>query len=132
MIRCGIDTIEIERLKCLNPAIRARFLIRVYTEAELSQACGRNDALSGLFTAKEAVAKALGTGIGLVKWQEIEILHLPSGEPEVHLHGNAALVAIQKGLSTWAVSISHDRSKAIAMAIASESDPYTQHNQELL
>ena len=117
-LHSGIDIIEISRLDQVNPAIRRRFIKRVYTQAEIEQARNRSDSLTGLFAAKEAVSKALGTGIGYVHWQDIEIIHLPSGQPTVKLHGNARLVAEQKGLSTWSVSISHDREKVVAMAVA--------------
>jgi len=118
IIRSGIDTIEISRLKEIKPAIRKRFIERVYTPKEIAQARDRDDVLSGLFAAKEAVSKALGTGIGHVGWQDIEILHISSGQPIVALHGNAKKVAEQLKLLEWSVSISHDRNKAIAMAVA--------------
>jgi phosphopantetheine--protein transferase-like protein len=114
----GIDTIEISRLDEINSAIRERFIQRVFTDKEIEQARNRSDVLSGLFAAKEAVSKALGTGIGFVHWRDIEIVHLASGQPTVVLHGNAKTVANQLGLKTWSVSISHDRDKAIAMAVA--------------
>jgi len=117
-ISSGIDSIEISRLGEINPSIRKRFIARVFTPAEIAQARDRNDALSGLFAAKEAVSKALGTGIGRVHWQDIEILHLPTGKPTLQLHGNAKIVADQLGLADWSVSISHDRTKALAIAVA--------------
>jgi holo-[acyl-carrier protein] synthase len=117
-LRSGIDTIEVSRLEEIRPAIRARFIQRVFTEREIIQARDQNDALSGIFAAKEAVSKALGTGIGFVHWRDIEIVHLPSGRPTVRLHGNAETVARDLGLTEWSVSISHDRNKAIAMAVA--------------
>ena len=117
-LRSGIDTIEISRLAEINPTIRKRFIQRVFTETEATQARDRNDALSGIFAAKEAVSKALGTGIGFVAWRDIEIIHLPTGQPTVKLHGNAKLVAEKLGLTEWSVSISHDRTKAIALAVA--------------
>jgi holo-[acyl-carrier protein] synthase len=118
ILRSGIDTIEIARLEEIREGIRERFIQRVFTAAEIDQARDRSEALSGLFAAKEAVSKALGTGIGFVGWQEIEILHLPTGQPILYLHGNAKAVADQLGLTTWSVSISHDRDKAIAIAVA--------------
>jgi len=118
ILRSGIDTIEISRLREIRPAIRDRFIRRVFTDQEITQARDRNEVLSGLFAAKEAVSKALGTGIGHVGWREIEILHLPSGQPIVILHGAAKQVAEGLHLTEWSVSISHDRSKAIAMAVA--------------
>jgi len=114
----GIDTIEISRLAEIKPAIRERFIERVFTSRESAQARDRNEVLSGLFAAKEAVSKALGTGIGYVNWQDIEILHLETGQPILILHGNAKKVAEQLGLTEWSVSISHDRNKAIALAVA--------------
>lgn len=118
ILRSGIDTIEVSRLEEIQPAIRTRFIARVFTPGEIAQARDRNDVLTGLFATKEAVSKALGTGIGYVAWQDIEILHLPTGQPIVHLHGHAAEVAAKSGLTTWSVSISHDRTKAVAMAVA--------------
>lgn len=118
ILRSGIDTIEISRLKEIKPEIRERFITRVFTEKEIAQARDRNDVLSGLFAAKEAVSKALGTGIGRVAWRDIEILHLISGQPTVHLQDHARSVAEQLGLEEWSVSISHDRTKAVAMAVA--------------
>jgi holo-[acyl-carrier protein] synthase len=118
ILRSGIDIIEISRLEQIHPAIRERFISRVFTPDEIKQAGDRSEALTGLFAAKEAVSKALGTGIGNVQWQDIEILHLPSGQPEVKLHGNGKRVADHLGLGAWSVSISHDRDTVVAMAVA--------------
>lgn len=118
MIKSGIDLIRTNRLAEVNPLIRRRFIQRVFTQAEQAQAKDDNESLSGLFAAKEAVSKALGTGIGKVAWQDIEILHEWTGEPSVHLHGNALLVAEKKGLRQWSVSITHDGGLAAAVAVA--------------
>ena len=117
-LRSGIDIVEIHRLDEINPAIRARFINRVFTPAEQALARGRTESLSGRFAAKEAVSKALGTGIGRVRWQDIEILRGPAGEPVLQLHGLAREVAAQLGLIEWSVSISHGRSHAVAVAVA--------------
>jgi len=122
MIKCGIDAVEIKRLDEINPAIRTRFIHRVYTPLEQAQLQGNTEALAGVFAAKEAVSKALGTGIGTgigkVHWQDIEIIHAYSGEPEVRLHGAANEVAAARHLSEWAVSITHDGGIAMAVAVA--------------
>jgi len=118
MIKCGIDVVEIKRLDEINPAIRARFIQRVFTPLEQAQLKGDSEALAGVFAAKEAVSKALGTGIGKVHWQDIEIIHAHSGEPEVRLHGAANEVAAGHHLSEWAVSITHDGGMAMAVAVA--------------
>ena len=58
MIKCGVDAVEIKRLDEINPAIRARFIQRVYTPLEQAQLQNSSEALAGVFAAKEAVAKA--------------------------------------------------------------------------
>ncbi|MFH1446822.1 MAG: hypothetical protein ABIG43_05370, partial [Chloroflexota bacterium] len=73
---------------------------------------------------------ALGAGIGLVNWQDIEIINLPSGEPALYLHNHAAEIASEKGLNDWSVSISHDRNKAVAMAIATSKFTSNHRNQK--
>lgn len=118
MIKTGIDLIRTNRLAEVDPAIRERFIKRVFTPTEQEQSGGDIESLSGIFAAKEAVSKVLGTGIGKVAWQEIEIIHAPSGEPSVQLHGKASEVAQQKGLRHWSVSITHDGGLAAAVAVA--------------
>lgn len=118
ILRTGVDIVEIERLGQINPAIRARFIQRVFTEAEQALTRGSYASLSGRFAAKEAVSKALGTGIGAVNWRDIEILRGPAGEPLLHLHRKAREVAEALGLQTWSVSISHGKTHAVALAVA--------------
>ena len=118
MIKCGADIVRIDRLDTINPAIRARFIRRVFTPRELAQAGTESEALAGLFAAKEAVSKALGTGIGKVSWQSIEIIHAQSGEPALHLHDEALKAALARGLTEWAVSITHDGGLALAFVVA--------------
>ena len=74
--------------------------------------------LAARFAAKEAVSKALGSGIGFVRWQDIEILDGPYGEPILNLYGNASKIAKRLALDTWSVSISHSRTHAVAVAVA--------------
>lgn len=118
IIRTGIDIVEIERLATVSPAIRRRFIKRVYTPAELAIIGDENEALAGRFAAKEAVSKALGSGIGFVRWQDIEVLDGPYGEPVLNLYGNAVRIAERLALETWSVSISHSRTHAVAVAVA--------------
>jgi holo-[acyl-carrier protein] synthase len=118
ILRTGIDLIEIRRFGAINPAIRRRFLQRVYTPAELELVGASDAGLAGRFAAKEAVAKALGTGIGPVSWQEIEIQRGPDGMPMLALHGKALQAAGELGLETWSISISHDQERAVAVAVA--------------
>lgn len=117
-LHSGIDLVEVKRLAEINPAIRQRFLQRVFTPLELADARDSNIHLAGRFAAKEAAAKALGTGIGVIRWQDIEIQRGPNGEPVLHLYGIAAALAEKQGLTTWSVSISHTQTHAVAIAVA--------------
>lgn len=122
ILRSGVDIVEIQRLDEVNPAIRARFIRRVFTEHEVELARGSSASLAGRFAAKEAVSKALGTGIGWVAWRDIEILRGKAGEPLLELHGRALQMAEHLGLQTWSVSISHGRAYAVATAVAVGED----------
>ena len=121
MLRTGVDLIEIERVRRALDRHGARFLARVFTQAEVDQSCGRIESLAGKFAAKEAAAKALGTGVWRngIDWRDFEVYKDPeSGAPELQLHDAAAERATRLGLATWSVSISHDRTHAIAFVVA--------------
>ena len=117
MLRNGVDIIEIERLEKIDPKIRWRFINRVFTSEE-KEICGDDNAcLAGRFAAKEAVSKVLGTGIGKISWQDIEILRGEEGQPFIVLHGNAQARTQELGIQNWSISISHSRTMAIAFVI---------------
>ena len=118
ILKTGIDLVEIERLSDLRPEIRQRFLERVFTPRELEQAGDSNVSLAGRFAVKEAVAKLLGTGIGVLGWKQIEVEREPQGNPVLHLYGKAQAEAEKQGLTTWSISISHTRTCAVAVAVA--------------
>ena len=118
ILRSGIDLVEINRFGDLKPELRTRFLQRVFTDQELAD-CGDHDhKLAGRFAVKEAVAKALGTGIGLVSWKEIEVISNESGEPQLLLHAKARQQAEKLGLTQWSISISHTGEHAIGLTVA--------------
>ncbi len=118
MIKTGIDIIEIHRIQAAVDRHGDRFLRRVFTDLEVLECRGRADALAVRFAAKEAASKALGTGIGPIRWRDIETLHKWSGEPYLVLHGSAEKIARQAGLSAWSVSLSHSNENAIAVVVA--------------
>lgn len=113
----GIDLIEIERVAAAVERHGARFLNRVFTPLELAEAGGSPSSLAARFAAKEAVAKALGCGIGPIGWQEIEIRRQPGSQPVLHLSGEAARLAAELGLDTWSVSLTHARDQAAAVVV---------------
>lgn len=115
----GIDMIEVARLQEAIERHGERFLRRIYTEREREQLSGNYPSLAARFAGKEAVAKALATGIGPISWLEIEILRGPAGEPLLKLYGEAAELASQRGVERWSISLSHTHIHAIAIAVAS-------------
>lgn len=117
----GTDIIAIERIRRAEEKSRGRLSQRLLTARERSIYVRRHDGLTflaGRFAAKEAVAKALGTGLGRISWQEIEIVGEKQGRPQVRLYGAAAAEAGRLGLAEIQVSLSHCKEYAVAFAIA--------------
>ncbi len=117
-LRTGVDLIELERVEVTIQRHGNRFLERVFTSRELVEAGENVASLAARFAAKEATAKALGTGIGDVGWKEIEILRGPARQPHLHLHGRAADLAEVLELANWSISLTHSHSHAIALVVA--------------
>jgi len=114
----GVDIVEVQRVHRAVARWGSRFLDRIFTPTEQAQCRGRIQSLAARFAAKEAAAKVLGTGIGIVAWQDLETVSDHSGKPHLHLHGNADRIAVQRGLQEWSVSLSHTRDYAVAMVVA--------------
>ncbi|KPU43403.1 holo-[acyl-carrier-protein] synthase [Oxobacter pfennigii] len=116
----GIDIIEIERIK--NAADKnSTFLIKVFTMAEIEYFREKKLSpmnIAGNFAAKEAVLKALGTGLREMGWKDIEIMRDELGKPFVVLCNNALNIAKSRGIDTIHISISHCRDYAVAQAVA--------------
>ncbi len=109
----GCDLVEIDRVE--KSARNEAFLRRVYTEAELAYAGGRAETLAGMFAAKEALSKAVGAGLSGVSLRETEVCRAKSGQPYLVLHGRTAE---RFGEMTFFLSISHDRTAAMAVVTA--------------
>jgi holo-[acyl-carrier protein] synthase len=116
-VALGIDMIEVERIRTVFVHHGKRFLNRVFTEEEIAQCHDKVQRLAGRFAAKEAISKALGTGMHGIAWREMEIVQLASGRPTVRLYGNAMLRARQLRLSAFDVSIADLAQFSIAIAI---------------
>lgn len=117
----GVDSIEIERVARALKRWGDRFCNRFYTVAEVKYCFARRhpqNSLAGRLAAKEAVMKALGLGLGQCRWQDIEIAAETGGRPRVVLAGRAQERAHQLGMSKVWVSITHDRERAVAWAVA--------------
>ncbi len=118
MLRTGVDIIEVSRIDDAILRHGERFFHRFFTPQELIDAEGRTPALAARFAAKEAVAKALGCGIGDVGWKDIEILRDDRRAPAIILHGPARELAAAMGLTDWALSLSHTHEHAMALVVA--------------
>ena len=123
IIGIGVDIIEIERVR---QAIQnnKNFLSKLFTEKEIDYFISRNmnsEVIAGNFAAKEAVSKALGTGIRGFSFKDIEILRNELGKPEVILHSGAKLIGnklVENNNSLRVhLSISHNNSSAIAYSV---------------
>ncbi len=122
-LRCGTDLIRISRIARAFERQGERFGSRIYTASELSD-CGwpdktRIDSLAVRFAAKEAVSKALGSGIGPygVRWTDIQIVRVKGDAPQIELHGAAARrYRAIKGQSI-SISMSHDGDIALAFCV---------------
>ncbi|MGL4593871.1 MAG: holo-ACP synthase [Thermoguttaceae bacterium] len=118
----GTDIIECERIAKMLEKHPEHFVMRVFTEAERIYCQSHKiytQHFAGRWAAKEAVLKAIGTGwIAGIAWTDVEIANESSGHPVVRLHGGAAEVAANRGISEIQISISHCQSHAVAVAIA--------------
>lgn len=117
ILRTGVDLIETSRVTEAVGRHGARFLNRIFTELEQVECNGRVSSLAARFAAKEAASKALGCGIGIVNWTDIEVCYDEKKAPCLVLHGEGERLAKDLGLTTWSVSLSHTESMAIAFVV---------------
>jgi holo-[acyl-carrier protein] synthase len=120
-MRLGLDLIEIERVRRALERHGKSFRDRCFTAAEQAYCDGKANPAqhyAGRFAAKEAVGKALGTGVHFT-WKEIEISGRP--KPGVHLSGWTALAAERIGAGKIDVSMTHSRELAAAVAVVVDS-----------
>jgi holo-[acyl-carrier protein] synthase len=118
VLRCGIDMIETQRVEEGIRRMGERFLNRFFTPGERADCEDKPHRLAARLAGKEAVSKALGTGIGDVGWREIEIRCGERGRPVLHLHGAAAALAEKMGLTQWDISLTHTAQYASAVVVA--------------
>jgi holo-[acyl-carrier protein] synthase len=120
-LAAGVDVVDVPRFAALVARRGGGLHDQVFTAAELADCHGRVPSLAARFAAKEAVAKALGVGIGKLRWRDVEVRETPEGRPTLNLTGTAAKVANDKGVVDWAISLSHTDRTAVAIAVASAS-----------
>ncbi|MBU0580076.1 MAG: holo-ACP synthase [Candidatus Margulisbacteria bacterium] len=116
----GVDIIEINRIENAFKLQGQKFLDRIYTSQELEYCryAGKYNfaSLAVRFAAKEAVAKAFGTGVRGFTWMDIEVIKDNLGKPSVLLHGKAKELASQQKIKHIHISLSHNHHSAVASA----------------
>lgn len=119
IVAVGIDVVLVERF---GKALERTPLLadRLFTDSERTTSSGNPrspESLAARFAAKEAVAKALGAPAGL-RWHDCEVVTDPDGRPWLTVSGTVAAVAVERGVSRWHLSLSHDGGIASAMVVA--------------
>ena len=120
MLTTGVDIVQISRIEKILLDKKDSFLKRVFTGNEIDyiNEKGNNPkTIAGLYAAKEAISKALGTGIGQVSWQDLEIIHDEKGKPLVNLSAKLEPILEGLNLNSFSLSISHDGDYAIAFVV---------------
>jgi holo-[acyl-carrier protein] synthase len=123
IVGVGVDLCEVDRMA--STLVRTPgFAARVFTQAE-REVCDRRrnaaECYAARFAAKEAALKALGRGVGACPMQDIEVIRTESGAPELALHGKAATLAADAGVTRWHLSLTHTTTTAAAIAVAEGS-----------
>lgn len=126
VVGIGTDIVECLRIAQMIERHGETFLQRVFTAVEISYCSSQKAATqhyAGRWAAKEAVLKALGTGLtGGIRWLDIEVRNDQTGQPLLALGGQARVVYEQLGARRMMISISHCRSHATALAVADDED----------
>jgi len=118
----GTDLIEIARVQASIDRYGDQFLQRLFTAGEITYCLRKKrnaaESFAARFAAKEAGAKALGTGISQgVSWREIEVTRLPGQRPELVFTGRAAARATAMGVHHISLSLTHSRDVAMAIVV---------------
>ncbi|MAI42816.1 MAG: holo-ACP synthase [Candidatus Azotimanducaceae bacterium] len=120
IVGIGVDIVQVSRVEHLIDKWGEKFALRILSDEELSSFSGnkiQTNFLSKQFAAKEAVSKALGTGLKGIRLSEISVLRDKKGKPFVKFSGRAAVEALVVGAKYVHVSIADERDYAIAYVI---------------
>ena len=120
IVGIGIDIVDNRRIENLIKKYGERFLNKVYTKAEISYCQQKKNSapsFAARFAAKEAVLKALGTGMRKNSWQDIEVLNNELGKPAVNLSAKTKKKAEELKVSSIFISISHEKEYSIAQIV---------------
>ena len=127
IVGLGTDLVEVARFRLAMERQGDRLTERLFSDAEREYAGRQKDptkSFAARFGAKEAVMKAMGVGLWKFKLRDVEVVRAKSGAPSVALHGRAAEMAAERGVTAWKLSLTHTETTAMAVAIAL-GDPAT-------
>jgi holo-[acyl-carrier protein] synthase len=119
LVGTGIDIVEIDRIAQSIARYGARFISRIFTAEEIEY-CQRKkngaESFAARFAAKEAGAKALGTGIQYgISWKELEVRREPGQRPNLYFSGRAGEIAAKLGVRHISLSLTHSNTTAMAV-----------------
>jgi holo-[acyl-carrier protein] synthase len=121
IVGLGIDISEVDRIREAIERHGDHLLNRVYTAAEIAYCKKHRDPYeryAARFAAKEAAMKALGTGWRRgVRWIDIEVARMPSGQPTIKFHGETEKIAASLGVKQILLTITHSGNIAMAQVI---------------
>ena len=121
VIGIGVDAVDVPRFRATlsrTPSLRDR----VFTDEELIPLADRSDpvpSLAARFAAREAVMKAMGVGLGAFDFHDVWVDRLDSGRPVLQVSGRAEVLARERGIGSWHLSLTHTDELAIAYVVAS-------------
>ncbi|MCU0228032.1 MAG: holo-[acyl-carrier-protein] synthase [Bryobacterales bacterium] len=126
IVGVGVDLAEVDRIRQSFERYGVRFRDRIYTPLEVDyceRKANKYERYAARFAAKEAGMKAIGTGMrGGVRWQDFEVVNLPSGKPTLRFHGKAAEYAQRLGVTRVALSMTHTAATSLAHVILESAD----------
>jgi holo-[acyl-carrier protein] synthase len=125
VVGIGVDAVDVARLRTVM-ARRSGMAARLFTDGERRYADRAADPVPRMatrFAAKEAAMKALGVGIGAVRFDEVEVVRHGLDAPALVLHGSAAERARASGVERWHLSLTHTDAVAMAFVVAEGRAP---------
>ncbi len=125
IVGCGIDLVEIDRIKKIIKRWGDNFTFRVFTPLEIKYCEKKKNnkylSYAGRFASKEALLKALGLGLRGANWKEIEVNNNEFGQPIIKTKGKLNEIILKKGVSKYFLTISHTKDYALAEVILESS-----------
>ncbi len=120
VVGVGIDLVDVDRFR--KSLERTPSMIeRMFTEGERAYARSANDPTERFavrFAAKEAVMKAMGVGLGAFGFHDVEVIRAEGGCPSLGVYGTAAVLAQERGVTSWQISLTHTATSAGAVVVA--------------